>query len=296
MSNDDDLLKMVMAGLLLFGIVELLWLTVVRKRAAFRHDYSQLLKNTVVANVFGSLTLPLLGKTALALWGASLAPFSLGDAWYVWLLALLIYEFWYWVLHYLAHKVRLLWCIHSPHHAPDTMNIWVGFNHHFLELPYMAFFLGFVPALCGVPVEMIMVIAVIDVVWGNFLHISPHLVDKRLGVLEHCLQTPRYHRVHHAQNPRYMDTNYNSITLFWDWALGTLQPLRDDEPVSYGITREVNTQSWWDVQFGEFYLLWKDVVAAPGLTNKLGYLLMPPGWSHTGDHKTASTLKKALAA
>lgn len=287
--SEDELLGLIMALLLAYGLLEMLWVTVIRKRVAFRHDYTQLIKNSVVANVFGALTLPILGRGVLALWGASLTPISLGDAWYVWLLALLIFEFWYWVLHYLAHKVRLLWCIHAPHHAPDTMNIWVGFNHHFLEGPYMAFFLGFMPAVCGVPPEMILIITVIDIVWGNFLHISPHIVNKRYGVLEYFLQTPSYHRVHHGQNSRYMDTNYTSITLFWDWALGTLQPLRDEEPVEYGITRDVDTESWWDVQFGEFYLLRRDVAAAPGIKNKLGYLLMPPGWSHTGDHKMASS-------
>ena len=88
-----------------------------------------------------------------------------------------------------------------------------------------------------------------------------------------------------------MDTNYNSITLFWDWVMGTLQPLRDDEPAEYGITRPVDSESWLEVQFGEFRALWRDIQSAPGFTNKLAYLVMPPGWSHTGEHKTVSLLK-----
>ena len=113
--------------------------------------------------------------------------------------------------------------------------------------------------------------------------------------MENFLQTPSYHRVHHAQNTHYIDTNYNSITLFWDWVFGTLQPLKDEEPVDYGITRDVDVESWRDVQFGEVKLLWQDVRAAPGPKNKLAYLFMPPGWSHNGDHKMASTLKQRLA-
>lgn len=282
-----------LAGMFVYGMAEMLWLSVFSKRVSFRHDYSQVGLNLIVVNVL-TVALPIASTVAFALLGAKFAPLSLSLDWYFWLVGLLIYEFWYWVQHYLAHKVRLLWCLHSPHHAPDTMNMVVGYNHHILEVPYMSFFMGFVPAVCGVPVEMIVIINAVDIVWGSLLHISPRVINRRYGPLEYFLQTPSYHRAHHAQNPRYMDTNYNSMTLFWDWALGTLQPLKDEEPVDYGITREVNVESWRDVQFGEVGLLWQDVKSAPDLKSKLRYLLMPPGWSHTGDHKMASTVKRAL--
>jgi len=288
-----------LAAMFLYGVIELLWLTVFSRRdgrppVSFRHDYSQVTKNMVIVIAISTL-LPLLTTIGLALVGSKVAPLDLGHEWYIWPIAFLIYEFWYWVQHFLAHKVRLLWCVHSPHHAPDTMNMVVGYNHHMLEAPYMSFFLGFLSALCGIPLEMIVVISTLDVVWGSMLHASPGIISKRYGPLEHFMQTPSYHRVHHAQNTRYMDTNYNSITLFWDWAMGTLQPLKDEEPVVYGITRDVNVESWRDVQFGEMKLLWDDVQSAPRLKNKLRYLLMPPGWSHTGDHAMATTMKQALA-
>lgn len=281
--------------MLLYGLAELLWLTVASKQVTYRHEYSQVVKNIVLVNFF-TIILPVLGAAFMAVLGQKFALLSLGSEWYIWLLVLVIYEFWYWVQHYLAHKIRLLWCIHSPHHAPDTINMVVGYNHHILEVPYLAFFAGFMPALCGAPLEMIVVINLLDIVWGSMLHASPRVIRKRYGPLEHFLQTPRYHRAHHAQNPRYMDTNYNSITLFWDWILGTLQPLCDQEPVVYGITRDVDVESWRDVQFGEFALLWRDLKSAPSLPCKLGYLLMPPGWSHTGNHKMVSTQKRALSA
>ncbi len=287
-----------LAVMFLYALAELLWLTVFSRRnsqpqVSFRHDYSQVAKNMVLVIAINSL-LPIVTTIALALVGSKLAPFELGSEWYIWPIAFLLYEFWYWVQHFLAHKIRLLWCVHSPHHAPDTINMVVGYNHHVLEVPYMSFFLGFLPALCGVPLEMIVVISTFDIIWGSMLHASPKVISKRYGPLEHFMQTPSYHRAHHAQNPRYMDTNYNSMTLFWDWVMGTLQPLKDEEPVVYGITRDVDVESWRDVQFGEMKLLWGDVKSAPGLKNKLCYLLMSPGWSHTGDHQMATTVKQAL--
>ncbi len=91
-----------------------------------------------------------------------------------------------------------------------------------------------------------------------------------------------------------MDTNYTSITLFWDTLFGTVQPLRDEEPVEYGITSDVNVESWRDVQFGQFASLWAVVKTAPSFKIKLAYIFMPPGWSHTGDHKMTSTQKHNL--
>lgn len=288
----------VFLGVFLFSVFELLWLCLRKpkdgeERVLFRHDFWQPLRNFSLVAVM-NIALPVLGTAAFALLGASLAPYAFGTDWYVWIIALFIYEFWYWLHHFMSHKVRLLWCIHSPHHAPDTINMVVGYNHHVLEVPYMSFFLGFMPALCGIPVEFIIAINIFDGMWGSMLHASPRIIKKRYGPLEYFMQTPSFHRAHHAQNPRYMDTNYNATTQFWDWVMGTRQVLRDDEPVRFGITRDVNVESWADVQFGEFSALWRDVRNAPGLANKLGYLLQPPGWSHTGDHKMASTQKQAL--
>lgn len=293
-STTLTLISFATLAMLIYGLSEMVWLSLIKKKVSFRHDFSQPFRNFLGANVVIYVLLPVLAGAAFGSIASDIAPFSLGTEWYFWILALLIYEFWYWVQHYLAHKVRVLWCIHSPHHAPDSMSMVVGFNHHVLEVPYMAFFAGFMPVLFGVPLEINIIINSIDILWGSLLHASPRVVTRQYGVLERFLQTPSYHRVHHAKNPRYMDTNYNSITLFWDWALGTLQKLRDDDPVRYGITRSVDVESWSDVQFGEMSGLWRDVKAAPGLKNKLAYLLMPPGWSHTGDHKMASTMKQAL--
>ena len=50
-------------------------------------------------------------------------------------------------------------------------------------------------------------------------------------------------------------------------------------------------QHFLDVYFGEIVYLVKDIKNAPGIRNKLLYIVMPPGWSHTGDHKTAKLVR-----
>jgi hypothetical protein len=49
-----------------------------------------------------------------------------------------------------------------------------------------------------------------------------------------------------------------------------------------------------DAYFGEIILLAKDVYHAPTIKDKVLYIFMPPGWHHSGDHKTASVVKKNI--
>ena len=133
----------------------------------------------------------------------------------------------------------------------------------------------------------------IDGTWGAFIHVGENIMkDGRLGFLHKIILTPSHHRVHHARNPLYMDTNFCNLLNIWDRAFGTLEAERNDIPVDYGITRPMNPNSFWDMYFGEIIALGKDVIQAPGIKNKFLYLVMPPGWSHTGEHKTASIARK----
>jgi len=88
-----------------------------------------------------------------------------------------------------------------------------------------------------------------------------------------------------------MDTNFCNLLNIWDRVFRTLQPEQRDIPVQYGITRRIKANSFLDVYFGEIVYLAKDVWKAPGIKNKLLYIVMPPGWSHNGEHKTARLIR-----
>lgn len=90
-----------------------------------------------------------------------------------------------------------------------------------------------------------------------------------------------------------MDTNFCNLLPVWDKAFGTYQDEDRNIKIEYGITREMKKNSFLDAYFGEIVALARDVRRAPGLKNKLLYLIMPPGWSHTGDHKTSDKVKEA---
>lgn len=80
----------------------------------------------------------------------------------------------------------------------------------------------------------------------------------------------------------------------WDKAFKTYQPEKEGIEIRYGITREIKPNDFLDSYFGEITALAGDVYRAPGLKNKILYLVMPPGWNHTGEHKTVGALRKAF--
>ena len=215
--------------------------------------------------------------------------------WYWFLYGYVVWELAHFVYHYLGHKVRLFWCLHSTHHAPEDMNLSVTYAHFFLEAPYADFIRTTICILLGVHPALLFLIMFVDGTWGAFIHVGENLLkDGRLGFLNRVLLTPSHHRVHHAKNPLYMDTNFCNLLPIWDKAFGTLQEEKKNLKLEYGITREMRKGHFHvaDAYFGEFYALVKDIRRAPGVKNKLLYLVMPPGWSHTGEHRTAKIVRQ----
>jgi sterol desaturase/sphingolipid hydroxylase (fatty acid hydroxylase superfamily) len=213
--------------------------------------------------------------------------------WYWFIYGYVVWEFSHFIYHYLAHKVRLLWCLHATHHAPENMNLSVTYAHFFLEGPYADFIRVSICILFGVSPEMLFMIMFIDGTWGGFIHVGENFMkDARFGFIGKLILTPSHHRVHHARNPLYMDTNFCNLLNIWDRVFKTYQPEKTEVNIEYGVTRTIQSQNFFDVYFGEFYYLFKDIIKAPGLLNKILYIIMPPGWHHSGNHKTAQLVRQ----
>lgn len=223
------------------------------------------------------------------------ALFTLEFSWYAFLYGYVVWELAHFVYHYLGHKVRLFWCLHSTHHAPEYMNLSVTYAHFFLEAPYADFIRTTLCVLLGVDPSTLFLIMFIDGTWGAFIHVGENLLrDGRLGFLQHYILTPSHHRVHHARNPLYMDTNFCNLLSIWDRVFGTLQHEEVTTAPEYGITRPMKEGDFLDAYFGEITALFHDVYHAPTWKAKWLYIWMPPGWHHSGEHKTAKVVKDAF--
>jgi sterol desaturase/sphingolipid hydroxylase (fatty acid hydroxylase superfamily) len=219
--------------------------------------------------------------------------FTVNLKWYSWIYGYLCWEFSTWLFHFSSHRIRFLWCLHSPHHAPSEMNMTVNWVHFFAESYYSTLVHLTISLLLGVNPVMLFAIISIDSAWGIFTHVSERTIkDGRLGILQYLLITPAHHRVHHAKNPLYLDTNFAFVLPLWDWLFGTLQPLKDEVKVEYGVIRKLDVTNFSDLYFGEILLLYRDVKNAKGIKNKLLYIVMPPGWTPLSTDQTALTLRQ----
>ena len=220
------------------------------------------------------------------------APFQTTYTWYWFIYGYIVWELGSYIYHYFGHKVRILWCLHSPHHAAENMNLSVNQAHFFLEFPYADFVRTSICMLLGVDPKLFISILLLDITYATFIHIGEHMLPNgRLGILNKFILTPSHHRVHHGSNPLYMDTNFCNLLNIWDKIFGTHQDEKLDLKIQYGITREMNASNFWDVYFGEFVALYKDVKRASGIKNKFLYIFMPPGWNETGQHETAKIVR-----
>jgi sterol desaturase/sphingolipid hydroxylase (fatty acid hydroxylase superfamily) len=199
--------------------------------------------------------------------------FELGGGVWVFVVALLADDFIYYWYHRTHHEVRVLWASHVPHHSSQRYNLstalrqsWTPFTALPFALPLPL--LGFDPAL-------IVTVHSLNLLYQFWIHTE---TIGRLGPLEWVLNTPSHHRVHHASNARYIDRNYGGILIVWDRLFGTFEPEADEEPVVYGLTKNIGTRNPLRIAFHEWAAVLRDAARAPSLRVAFGHLLQPPGW------------------
>jgi sterol desaturase/sphingolipid hydroxylase (fatty acid hydroxylase superfamily) len=216
------------------------------------------------------------------------AIFDIGYQWWAWLLLFFADDFSMYWHHRLSHDIRLLWAAHVNHHSSMNYNLAVALRQSWTEILYKYTFWLWLPLL-GFEPMMIFTMMSLNLIYQFWVHTQTIMT---LGPLELVFNTPSHHRVHHANNVRYLDKNMGGILIIWDKLFGTFQKEEDDEPVVYGLTKDIHTYNLFKIAFHEFANIWSDVKKAPDLISKLKYIFMPPGWSHDGSTKTSVQLRR----
>ena len=239
------------------------------------------------STVAGALSVGLV--FALSLWVWQFRLFDIGYAWYWFVLAFVLDDLFYYVFHRSAHRVRWFWASHVIHHSSQHYNLSTALRQTWTGFVSLGFIFRLPLLLIGFPPAMLVFVAGLNLIYQFWIHTE--MIDRMPRWFEAVMNTPSHHRVHHATNPRYLDTNYAGVFIVWDRLFGTFEPERADDRPRYGIVKNL----------GSFNLLWaathewigiaQDVWRAPGLRAKLGYLVMPPGWSHDGSRDTSETIK-----
>ncbi len=109
-----------------------------------------------------------------------------------------------------------------------------------------------------------------------------------------AVQRPSHHRVHHGSNRQYLDRNHGSILIIWDRLFGTFQPEDDDEPVVYGLTKNVNSFNPVTVMTHEYVDIARDVAGADTWGDRLSFVFRGPGWAYDR-HRERGTVGHHIA-
>ena len=228
----------------------------------------------VMSQVVGVFTrLFTVGLYALAYEHVSLWQLPENSVW-VWLFALVGYDFCYYWLHRAGHRVAVLWAAHVVHHQSEDYNLSTA-----LRQTSSGFLLGWVfylpLAVLGVPPLVFGIVALIDLLYQFWVHTQQ--ID-RLGWFDRWFCAPSNHRVHHAVNDRYLDKNYGGILLVWDRLFGTWEPEDPREPCVYGTRAPL--QSWNPIVAN--LQVYRDLALDSWRTqdwrDKLRVWIKPPGW------------------
>lgn len=228
----------------------------------------------VLSTTFGLLTKGV-GLVTYAVAVEHLALFQLpAEAWWVWLLAFVAYDFCYYWLHRCGHERNILWAAHSVHHQSEDYNLSTALRQ--TSTGFLLSWIFYLPlAVLGVPLLVFVSVGALNLLYQFWVH-TRHI--PKLGWYEWLFVTPSNHRVHHAQNPLYLDRNYGGVFILWDRLFGTFQPEDDAEPVIFGVTTPLASWNplWANLQF--YAQLWSDARRAERWQDKLRIWFMPTGW------------------
>jgi sterol desaturase/sphingolipid hydroxylase (fatty acid hydroxylase superfamily) len=191
------------------------------------------------------------------------AIFDIGYQWWAWVLLFFADDLSFYWHHRLSHHIRILWAAHINHHSSENYNLAVALRQSWTELFYKYIFWLWLPILGFEPVMIFMMMG-FSLIYQFWVHTK---TIKSLGPLEWIMNTP------------------------WDRIFGTFQKEEETDPVVFGITSNIHTHNLFKIAFHEFQSIWKDIKSAPNLKTKLGYIFMPPGWSHDGRSKTSDQLR-----
>ena len=208
--------------------------------------------------------------------------------WWAWPLAFVLDDLKYYWVHRAGHRVRWMWAAHVNHHSSQHYNLSTALRQTWTG-PLTFGFLFAVPlVLLGFHPVMIAICGGFNLIYQFWIHTEA--IDKMPRWFEAVMNTPSHHRVHHATNPRYLDRNYAGVFIIWDKMFGTFEPETNEEPIRYGIIKQLGSFNLlWSV-FHEWIGMLSDIWRAPW-RHKLSYLLREPGWSHDGSRDTSDTIR-----
>ncbi|MFC5695671.1 sterol desaturase family protein [Pseudomonas sp. GCM10022186] len=162
-------------------------------------------------------------------------------------------------VHYWAHRAfhsRWLWAFHKVHHSAPVLVPATASRVHFVEKIVeklttaicLGLFAGVFWYACGGEVSRYTLFGVTYLVFifnglaANLRH--SHVWLSFGPAVEHVLNSPAQHQIHHSDAPRHFNKNFGTNLSLWDWMFGTLYVTSSKpESIRFG-TREKDDERY----------------------------------------------------
>lgn len=145
------------------------------------------------------------------------------------------------LIHYLLHKIPLLWKVHVIHHNDTELDSTSGTRHHPFDFITRELFALVACIIIGAPVSYYFFYRFVTIFLTYITHSNikvPVWVDKTIGLI---FITPNMHKFHHHYKLPWTDSNYGNIFSFWDRIFGTLV-VDDPSKIRYGLDTLVHEE------------------------------------------------------
>ncbi len=161
----------------------------------------------------------------------------------------ILYDLFFFLEHFLMHKISFLWAFHHVHHSSERFGLSVGFRlSWFRSLRRLYFFFPMV--YFGFPPSIVIFSMALINLWGFFVHSASGLkFPKALS----WIVSPHTHSLHHERKLKH--SNYGGFLLIWDILFKTAQFESETNKV-YGVFNYKMTLNPFSNQFNEFYKMY----------------------------------------
>ncbi|AMR31069.1 fatty acid hydroxylase [Mucilaginibacter sp. PAMC 26640] len=132
---------------------------------------------------------------------------------------LFTHDLYIYLFHRFQHSNKLFWRIHEAHHSGKQVDFLAGSRSHIMEIVINQT-IEFAPIiLLGAAPEVIPIKALLDAVFGMFIHAN---IRVNLGKFKYFFNTPQLHLWHHANYQEVFHANFSTKFSVWDYLFGTI--------------------------------------------------------------------------
>ncbi len=185
------------------------------------------------------------------------------------------YDFTYYWKHRFGHEFAFFWGSHSAHHQSEEYNLTTALRQ--TSMGWILLWLFNLPIiLMGVPMEAFIIAAAINLIYQFWPHTQ--YIDRMPEWFEYVFVTPSNHRVHHAQNDKYLDKNYGGIFILWDRMFGTFVDEDKSEPPVFGIRKPLKSWNPFYANLQVYHQMFLDSWRTRSWADKLRVWYGATGW------------------